>query len=373
MRIDNPFFTRQRLFSGGWDEASKFYPTVMTDGKTAVMTWYMVPQSGGDVYYDNYVSLSRDGGKTYGKPYLLTIPDTYTDGVRNHVTIISVFYNRTYQKWFILGMEMHYTAQNVCICHHGISLGDPVIAVFDPVVGDMVSDFQRIPVPIPYITACPHGQIGEYDNGDMLLSYYLTRKDDTVSSAMTVRYAVKDNTLSVVQAGEVLFGGGYKRGFCEPSVACLHGKYYMTIRTDEQGLLATSTDGYVFSKPKPWVWDDGTILENANTMQRWIRFRDNLYLVYTRKDPMNRHVFRRRAPLYIALFDETEKCLVRAKERILVPELGADLGNFHVCDISDAEAILTTAETPMSPYSAQFGSDNSIWSVHIRDVGSDTI
>ncbi len=373
MKIDNPFFTRQRLFSGGWNERCKFYPTVMTDGQTMVMTWYMVPQAGGDVFYDNYFAISTDGGKTFGGPRLLTTPDTFTDGVRNHVTIISVYYNRTHKKWLVIGMETHYTADNVCVCHHGISMGDPVMAEFDPLAGDIVTPFRRIPVPVPYVTACPHGQILEDKDGDMLLSYYLTRKGETVSSAMTVRYTLTGDTLTVAQAGEVLFGGGYKRGFCEPSVACLQGKYYMTIRTDEQGLLAESDDGYAFTAPKPWVWDDGTVLENANTMQRWIRFRDSLWLVYTRKDAANKHVFRRRAPLYITKFDGENRCLVRSLERILVPELGADLGNFYVCDLSEREAILTTAETPMSDYSAQFGSDNSIWLVHLRDEGIESL
>ncbi len=372
MKTDNPFFTRQRLFSGGWGETSKFYPNVMTDGRTAVMVWTLCAQKGGDVFFDNFAAISCDTGKTYGEPRPLSTKDTFTDGVRNHVSLISAFYNRTHQKWLIFGMLMHYTPENVCIDYHGFSLGTPVMALYDPAVGDIVTDFQEIPVPVSYISSCPHGQILELDGGDMLLTHYLIRKEETVCSAMTIRYALDRNTLSVVRAGEVLFGGGYKRGFCEPSVACLHGKIYMTIRTDEQGLFAESEDGYTFTTPKPWLWDDGAVLENANTMQRWIRFRDSLYLAYTRKDTMNAHIFRRRAPLYIARFNEDNKCLIRAEERILVPELGADLGNFAVCDVSDTESILTTAESPMSAYSAQFGSDNSIWSVRIREPRKDT-
>ncbi len=369
--MSKPFFHRQRLFAGGWEKTSKFYPNLMTDGETAVLTWYLVAQAGGDVFFDSFAAVSRDCGRTYGSPYPLTMPDTFTNGVRNHVTIISTFYNCTLDKWLIFGMMMHYTAENVCICHHGISLGTPVVAVWNPETGDLAGEFTEIPVPVPYITACPHGQIIELDNGDMLLTHYLTCRDETVSSVVTVRYGWTGDSLSVVQAGAVLHGDGYKRGFCEPSLACLHGRYYLTIRTDEVGLLSESQDGFTFTEPKPWTWDDGEVLENANTMQRWIRFRDSLYLVYTRRDPLNGHIFRRRAPLFITRFDEERKCLVRAQERILVPELGADLGNFSVCDLPNGESILTTAESPMSPYSAQYGSDNSIWQLRLWEPGSE--
>ncbi len=358
-------FTRQRLFSGGWGEKSKFYPCVMSDGNQAVMTWYLVAQCGGDRFWGSIAAQSTDGGQTFCEPRALSIPDTLTDGIRNHVSIVSTFYNRSRNTWLIFGMMMHYTAQNECICYHGISLGDPVFAIYDPVKGDIEGEFKPVPVPLEYITACPHGQIMEFDDGDMLISYYLTLKDETVSSVMTVRYAFDGEMLTVKKAGAVLRGDGYRRGFCEPSVACINGKYYATIRTDEQGLLAESDDGYTFNVPKPWRFDDGSILESANTMQRWIRFGDCLYLVYTRRDRLNEHVFRNRAPLFLSRFDAERGCLIRDTEIILVPELGADLGNFAVCDISDREAILTTAESPMSETNAKFGSDNSIWLVRI--------
>ena len=55
-----------------------------------------------------------------------------------------------------------------------------------------------------------------------------------------------------------------------------------------------------------------------------------MFLVYTRKGANNDHVFRHRAPLFIAQVDPGEAALIRSTERILVPERGARLGNFAV-------------------------------------------
>lgn len=102
----------------------------------------------------------------------------------------------------------------------------------------------------------------------------------------------------------MLRGDGYSRGFIEPSLAKLKDKYYITLRTDEVGLFATSDDGYAFSNVMPWRFDDGSLIGNYNTMQRFIRHKDALYLAYTRKGAHNDHIFRHRAPIFMARFDE---------------------------------------------------------------------
>jgi len=110
-------------------------------------------------------------------------------------------------------------------------------------------------------------------------------------------------------------------------------------------------------------------LENYNTQQRWVRSANSLYLVYTRKNGHNGHVFRHRAPLYITRFDEERQCLIRAEEEILVPELGARLGNFTVTDVSDKESWVVVAEwmqnlgceIEQKVGCETYGSDNSIW------------
>ena len=81
---------------------------------------------------------------------------------------------------------------------------------------------------------------------------------------------------------------------------------------------------------------------------------------------LNDHVFRNRAPLYMTRFDDKRGCLVRNEEIILVPELGARLGNFSVTDISPNEAVLTVAECMQPAGCDKYVSDNSIWVVRVK-------
>lgn len=63
-----------------------------------------------------------------------------------------------------------------------------------------------------------------------------------------------------------------------------------------------------------------------------------------RETSNNDHVFRHRAPLFIAQVDPQRLCVIRATERILVPQRGARLGNFGVTDVSQEETWVTVAE-----------------------------
>ena len=92
---------------------------------------------------------------------------------------------------------------------------------------------------------------------------------------------------------------------------------------------------------------------------------DALFLAYTREDAANRHVFRNRAPIYMAQFDPVCGGLVRKTEFPLVPELGARLGNFCV-DFTGSESWLVTAEWMQPLGCEKYGSDNSIWLIKAK-------
>ena len=85
-------------------------------------------------------------------------------------------------------------------------------------------------------------------------------------------------------------------------------------------------------------------MPTRNTQQHWDTIGRKLYLVYTRKGANNDHVFRQRAPLFFAEVNPEKLHVLRATERILVPENGATLGNSGVCRISDHESWVTVAE-----------------------------
>src|SRR5690606_1011569 len=116
---------------------------------------------------------------------------------------------------------------------------------------------------------------------------------------------------------------------------------FLTLRNDEKGYVAVSDDGLNYSTPKPWCWDDGSDLGNYNTQQHWVTHPQALYLVYTRRGANNDHVFRHRAPLFIAQVNPHTQQVIRSTERVLVPERGARLGNFGVTKVTDHETWVT--------------------------------
>ncbi|MCQ2385093.1 MAG: hypothetical protein MJ078_00215 [Clostridia bacterium] len=361
-------FTRQRLFPGFDGKTCKICPAVMSDGKdTAVLCYQMLLLTGDDVTVDSYSSVSRDGGKTFGTPRPLSSADKTVNGIRHVKTFSCPYYNRFHRKWLMLGLETLYENDKEPVCVGGISVCQPYYTSYSPEKGDWdANGFSPIPLPVEALSAIPHGQVIEFENGDMLLSFFVSFEGFPKAGVLTVRYAYTENGLKPVKQGTVLRADQYARGLCEPSVARLGNKYYMTLRTDEAGLWSESDDGYTFSAPVPWQWDNGEVLENYNTMQRWIRHPDGLYLAYTRKGAHNDHVFRHRAPIFMARFDEDRKCLLRDTEVILVPEIGARLGNFFVTDVSKTESLLSVAEWMQPVGCEKYGSDNSIWIARVN-------
>ena len=111
---------------------------------------------------------------------------------------------------------------------------------------------------------------------------------------------------------------------------------------------------------------------NYNTQQHWVTHSQGLFLVYTRKGANNDHVFRHRAPLFIARVDPETLRVIRSTERVLVPERGARLGNFAVTEVSERETWVTVAEWMQTwgpniviPPDNKYGADNSVYVARI--------
>jgi hypothetical protein len=134
------------------------------------------------------------------------------------------------------------------------------------------------------------------------------------------------------------------RGLYEPSLITFCGRYYLTLRNDERGYVSVSDDGLHFAEPKPWTFDDGAELGSYNTQQHWLSHRDGLFLVYTRRGANNDHIVRHRAPLFMARVDPEKLQIIRASEKVVVPERGAELGNFGCARINEHESWVTVCE-----------------------------
>lgn len=366
-------FTRQRLFPGFDGKMCKVQPSVATDGKgTVLLTWQNLLLTGSDVFYGESMCRSTDGGKTFSRPLDQKIfADTWEGKIRT-AYYGNVLYSRRNGRWFGLGGAQSFeNDKSPMLSNKGKPVLVPMFYDVDATRGEFTSR-KRLSVPFTYNQALPFGQILECDDGDLLIPFYVVPPEKVSKSfCIVVRYGFDGNgELEMVRAGLPIADDTHARGIGEPSLAKLGNRYFVTLRTDEQGLWSESADGLTFSKPRPWRWDDGSALENYNTQQHWLPSANALYLAYTRRGANNDHVFRHRAPIFMAKFDVERNCLIRSTERILVPELGARLGNFVCCEASDNEAWLVTAEWMQSwgnklGICEKYGSDNSLWLVKV--------
>lgn len=223
-------------------------------------------------------------------------------------------------------------------------------AVYDP-ASQSWGPWKTVEMPEQFETSgAGSAQRADLDNGDILLPIYYKKKQSAspgvlhdVFYSCVVRCRFDGETLQFKEKGaDITYPSG--RGYYEPSITYYQGEYFITLRADDHGAVSRSKDGLNFEAAKKWRWDDGTIVPTYNTQQHWVTHSDALYLAYTRKAENNDHVFRHRAPLFMAEVDPERMCLIRETERIIVPEHGARLGNFGVVDIHAGETWVTVAE-----------------------------
>jgi hypothetical protein len=193
-----------------------------------------------------------------------------------------------------------------------------------------------------------NGQTHQRADGTILIpGYYFGPLRDGQQAAhvrvTVLRCEFDGSDLRYIEHGNVL-QVETERGLAEPSLVYLDGRYFMTVRHNHRGYVATSEDGLHFDGLTPWRFDDGEDLGNYNTQQHWLKHGDALYLVYNRKSDLNNGVFRSRAPLYMAEIDTEQLRVRRTTERIVFPENGARMGNFCMADVSACESWIVSGE-----------------------------
>lgn len=205
------------------------------------------------------------------------------------------------------------------------------------------------------------------EDGGILLPLYFSDAEASKSdrySVTVVKCSFDGENLTYVSHGEEL-SLDVERGLCEPSLTKFRGKYFMTIRNDVKGYVTMSADGLHFEPIKPWTFDDGEELGSYNTQQHWLTHSDGLFLCYTRRGANNDHVFRHRAPLFIAQVDAEKLHVIRSTERILMPDHGATYGNFGATAITESESWVTDAEG-MFGEAKQRGAAGRVFAARVR-------
>jgi len=202
-------------------------------------------------------------------------------------------------------------------------------------------------------------------DGAILLPIYFVPAGKN-SHVTIARCEFDGTTLKYAENGTELFIDDKTRGLHEPSLTKFDDEYFLTIRNDKRGFITRSGDGLNYEPIQEWRFDDGEPLGNYNTQQHWVTHSDSLFLVYNRRGANNDHVFRHRAPLFMAQVDPAKLRVIRDTEQILVPERGARLGNFGVTDISPQETWVTVSEWMQPKGVEKHGSDGSVFVAKLR-------
>jgi hypothetical protein len=323
------------------------------DRPRIVVTMQEIERKGSHGFHDWWQVESRDLGRTWSKPVRLeslrrrklpegtderSIGDLSPQFHAKSGMVLSTGKTFTFRG----GTQEHRSAEQVSY------------AVLDPasdrwsemrIVEMPSADHDGLPFTAPNTGCCQRVDLAD---GDILLPIRY-RKDPQKLNYTTIvaRCTFDGTTLRYVKHGSELSRAA-NRGYYEPSLVASGGRYLLTLRADDTAFVAASTDGLTFDAPREWTYDDGKPLGSYNTQQHWVAHDDRPYLVYTRRGADNDHVFRHRAPLFIARVDPERLCVVRETEQILVPENRADLGNFGVLTVGPLETWIVVAEYPIN-------------------------
>ncbi|MBL4885579.1 MAG: exo-alpha-sialidase [Planctomycetaceae bacterium] len=289
-----------------------------------------------------YSTQKNQWGKLLTPPELGWIADT--DNVDIAVADVTPVWHPQLQKVIAVGAQVRYNKK-------GHQLDDEIrahqtaFAVYDPKTKKW-TPWKRLQMPADakfnYArSACAQWLVEP--NGDLLLPFYIGSNSKDPFSVSVVRCTFDGADIHIKEQGNEL-KLNIARGVYEPSLTKFQNRYYLTLRNDIKGYVTSSDDGMNFAPIKPWTFDDGKELGSYNTQQHWISHSDGLFLVYTRRAGNNDHIMRHRAPLFMAQVDPQNLTVLRATEKIVVPEKGAMLGNFGAAEISSSESWITVGE-----------------------------
>jgi hypothetical protein len=338
-----------------------------------VVTMQKLLLTGSDVYFAVNDLRSEDLGKTWSGP----VEHAETMGRRSEGEGVEAGPGDLTPKWhaasgklLITGSTMRYRDAKGPIKNAPRQV---VYSSYDPTAREWArwATLEMPPGELSY--ACGAGCTQRFDlpNGDILLPVYFKEEAAAFTCVKVLRCRFDGKKLTLVASGNDL-RLDTKRGLAEPSLTRFRDRYLLTIRHDDAGYVSGSADGLHFGEMQKWCWDDGTELGTYNTQTHWVTHSDALFLAYTRRGANNDHVFRHRAPLFIAEVDPATLRVIRATERVLIPEKGARYGNFGVCEVSESETWVVETEwmqrppaEPIIPVENQWGAAGRVYAARI--------
>ena len=358
---------RTKILRDGWDGTYCYVHARMgADGNRRLITTQLLNTEGSDVFYPLCASFSRDGGKTWSeiRPQA-SFDQAVTNGIRTNTCDVTPYYHKKTGKFIVTGHQASYSLTGKQPLSTPDSLRSLPYAVFDEAAETFGEQcFLSLPGEKYRDFGSGCSQIHELPDGDLLIPISFRRDTEDgkpFSDAAVIRCAFDGRKLTLKEIGKDIRVNDEVRGIGECSLAYQDGKYYLTVRGDTHGYVSVSEDGLNYTDPKIWCWEDGEIVPSYNTQSHWMQLGGKLWLVYTRKCGTNDHVFRHRAPLFVAEVNTDTVTLKRDSEYVAVPERGARLGNFGVCHVDDGHSVIIVSEWMQPKGCEAYGSCNAIW------------
>jgi hypothetical protein len=319
-----------------------------------------------DYYSGLYVMRTSDAGRTWQGPQevpelaWVRRPDETVDAVCD----VTPGWHAATKRVLLIGAQVRYSP-------NGEQLNEPRVnqtayAVYDPATKNW-SPWRVLELPDgeKFDFACAGcTQWIEQSDGTLLIPMYVGKNSREPWNVVVTQCSFDGQELKYQKHGDE-FAVPEVRGLAEPSLIRYGDRYYLTIRHDLRAYVTVGNDGLHFGELQPWQFDDGAELSSYNTQQHWLAHNDGLFLVYTRRGAKNDHIERHRAPLFMAQVDPEQLCVLRATERVLIAERGAELGNFGAAAISTRESWVTVSEGVWSNAARQRGAKGATFVARI--------
>ncbi len=296
-----------------------------------------------DVFYPINSIISRDFGKTWSQPveHASLGRRHEANGVEVGVCDFVPQWHAKSKKLLAIGQTVRYLNDKLI----AIRARETAYSVYDPEKNTW-TPWRTLEMPAGgkfWNSGSGAAQRVDLDNGDILLPIYFKQREAKTASSTVARCSFDGETLRYIEHGSEMTVP-VPRGLGEPSLTLFQGRYYLTMRNDQAAYVSRSKDGLHFEPQRLWKWENATELGSHNTQAHWVTHRDGLFLSYTRRGANNDNVVRHRAPLFLAQVDPERLVVLRKTEVELVPNKGAQLGNFGVTKINEHETWVTTSE-----------------------------
>ncbi len=329
------------------------------DTPTAIITLQKGYRRGSDIFYGLHHMRSDDLGATWTQPmpHESLARRALEGGMEEAVSDVTPGWHEASETFLGIGHTVRYLGDRI----PKERSRQTAYSIFDPATDSWVP-WRYLEMPDePRFQNCGAGcsQWIEREDGDLLVPVYFRARDAKYASATVLRCGFDGDRMEFLEHGSVM-SQNTARGLGEPSITRYGDRYYLTIRHDDAGYV-TRGDGLFFEPIRKWTFDDGSNLSTYNTQSHWITHSDGLFLVYTRRADTNDHVFRHRAPLYMAQVDPDRLCVIRDTEQIVIPERGARLGNFGTVNVTPDESWVVASEWMQPVGCEEHGSDNAVF------------